>query len=244
MRVLIDSDKPVNAYDIAIIYNKDVADIESLDTSRSIVTIMPAPIRAKEGKIIIKGGSAQAFTGTGGELATIILKPVDKGVVTFDVTRAMAYQADGKGTELVLDSTPLSLAVTDNSFVSYAQSKEAGQNIATDVTPPEITLAKLYKNPLQTDEQLLVFQANDSGSGVARYEARDMVWASWSPWHEAVNPYPTDAGAWMAQIQAIDNSGNSALRTIFQPFTAMWKFGILIAFIILVIWFIIKRHRT
>jgi hypothetical protein len=245
VRILIDTaNRPVNAYDVEVTYNADIADIESVDTSRSIVTVLPQPIKAAAGKIIIKGGSTSAFTGSAGELATVTLAPVAEGIVQFEVKKAVAYIADGSGAPLALAPGSLPLRVTQASFAVYQQSKVVASK--GDVVAPSITVAAIEDNPLHYGERLLVFQGSDTGTGVAKYEARDRSWLLWSDWREAVNPYPVDRGVWAIQLRAIDNNGNATLATIYQFGAAIWKavLGLIIIAVVLGGLFTVRKKRS
>lgn len=223
VRLLIDSDEPVNAYDIHAKFNTSIAGVDAIDASRSIVTVLPAPIKTDDGEIIIRGGSTQAFSGTRGELLTIQLKPKSTGVIDFTVTEATAYRANGEGTPLTLQKGVLSLRVTRDSIIAYEHAKANGLLSASDNVPPQITTIEIQGNPLRYGERLVVFQAMDKETGIARYEARERSWLTWSAWREAFNPYPPDPGAWEIQIKAIDYNNNFALATVYQLGNAIWK---------------------
>lgn len=223
VRVLLDSDEPVNAYDIQIAFDRSVVTIDSLDASRSIVTVVPAPISSYDGVIPIKGGSTKAFSGTRGELLSFTLKPLTTGVVEFVVSKAEAYLADGKGTKLALQSASLPMRVTSASLLAYTEAEQSGLLGPEDREPPQITTIEIQANPLNYGERLVVFQAMDKETGVARYEARERSWLAWSAWRTAFNPYPLDPGAWQIQIKAVDYNNNIALATVYQLGNALWK---------------------
>jgi hypothetical protein len=84
-------------------------------------------------------------------------------------------------------------------------------------------MVEIQANPLQYGERLLVFQAMDKETGVARYEARERSWLTWSDWREAFNPFPLNASAWEIQIKAVDYNDNFALATVYQLSNAIWK---------------------
>ncbi len=228
LRVLIDSQDPINAYDVRITYDPAVVEVESIDSSHSIVTVMPQPIRASSGEIIIKGGNTEPFSGSAGELVQLSLKPVREGTVEFAVSKATAYRADGTGAAITADQAGLALRITPGTFTAYQNSKDFVA-ITTEVKPaPEITIASITENPLNYGERVLVFQATDKNSGIAHYEARDRQWISWSDWRQALNPYPIDPAAWAIQIKAVNNDGEFALATVYQLGNAIWKVGLVI----------------
>ena len=222
VRILVSSPDPVNAYDVELAYDASLVAVEEVNTAGSIISVLPRPIQAAGGSIVIKGGSTSPFQGEGGELARIQLRPVGEGVALFSVVKAVAYAADGAGTLVALTTEPFGVRVTPGSFIAYEQAlPELAAN--RDASPPEITTVAIEENPLQFGERLLVFAAKDQETGVARYEARDRAWIIWSPWREAVNPYPVGDDAWAIQLKAIDNGGNASLATVYQFENALWK---------------------
>jgi len=245
-RVLIDSPEPVNAYDIRITFDESIVNIESIDTSRSIVTVLPSPMTAKGGEIIIKGGGTQPFSGSGGELITVQLKPVNSGVVQFEISNATAYRADGTGAPLALSTGSLPLRVTSASMLAYVEAKANGLTDSGDKKPPQITTIEIQANPLQYGERLVVFQAMDKETGIARYEARERSWLTWSAWRDAFNPYPLDSGAWAVQIKAIDYNNNFALATVYQLGNAIWKGAVSIILLVCLVFGIraLRKNRN
>jgi hypothetical protein len=236
--VFIDSETPVNAYNIAIRYNPAIVEIERIDTSDSLITITPRPFTFGRGEILLRGGSTSAFSGTRGVLASFSLRPISEGVVVFNVTEAIAYTADGTGEPLALAHKELPLRVTADSFSAYGEARKE-LAIASDVQPPVLTDIRVAENPLEQSGRLIVFAAADNESGVSRYEARDREWLAWSPWRTAVNPYPITDGAWSVQLKAIDNDGNATLATVYNAGPALYKgLGLLV-----LAWLVIKGFR-
>lgn len=222
VRILVHAPDPVNAYDVELSYDESLVAIEEVNTANSIISVLPRPIRAAGGGIVIKGGSTTPFQGEAGELARIKLRPVGEGVALFSVVKAVAYAADGAGTLVALTTEPFGLRVTPGSFIAYEQALPE-LAASRDQSPPEITTAVIEENPLQFGERLLVFAAKDQETGVARYEARDRAWITWSPWREALNPYPVGDDAWAIQLKAVDNGGNASLATVYQFENALGK---------------------
>lgn len=227
IKVLIASDNPINAYDIRLQFDPALVAIESLDTSHSIVTVTPQPIRIVDNQIVIKGGSTSAFSGSAGELLTLFLKPVNAGDFEFTVAKATVYAADGKGTAVTTAGEHFAIRVTPETFIAYAASKAAAP-ATEDIEPPTILIAEVKENPLNYGERLLVFQATDEASGISRYEARDREWFTWSNWRQAFNPYPIGESAWQIQLKAIDNNGNTTLASVYQFNNALLKIVLII----------------
>lgn len=242
IKLLVDSAVPVNAYDIELAYNAAIADIESADMSRSLVTVTPKPMSVGGGTIIIKGGSMKPFSGEGGEIATFTLKPVAEGILQLAIVKGLAYEANGEGTPLALAPEQFALRVTPDTFTAYEASRVV-EAADLDSAPPQIATVSVEENPLQYGERLIVFTAFDAESGVARYEARDRLWLAWSPWREAVNPYPMTPGAWAVQLKAVDYSGNASLATVYQLGNAAWKVALVVVLLGLLMFGLLRLRR-
>ncbi len=222
-QILIDSETPVNAYAVSIRYNPAIVEVDRVKTSESLITITPRPFEFGNGSIVLRGGSTSPFSGERGILAELSLRPVGEGVVIFDIVDATAYTADGTGNPIALSHEELPLRVTADSFGSYGEASRQLAITTADILPPVLIDIRVAENPLSAGSRLIVFAASDDDSGVSRYEARDKVWLSWSPWRAAVNPYPVDDGAWSVQLKAIDNEGNATLATIYNAGPAFYK---------------------
>jgi hypothetical protein len=222
-KIFIDTAVPVNAYNVSIRYNPAIVEVDRVNTSESLITITPRPFSFGGGAIMLRGGSTNSFSGERGVLAELSLRPVGKGVVVFDVVEAIAYTADGTGNPIALAHESVPLRVTADSFGAYDNAREQLAIVDADVVPPVLIDIRVAENPLAQSGRLIVFAATDKDSGVARYEARDREWLSWSSWREAVNPYPVESGAWSVQLKAIDNDGNATLATVYNAGPALYK---------------------
>lgn len=236
VRVLLESREPVNAYDIVLLYDQNLVAVDGVDLGGSIMTVQPMPIKAEQGKIIIKGGSTVPFAGEQGVIASIRFRPLTEGSFSVVVDTADIYKADGQGTKQLAERTMLPLSVTRGSIESYA--RVSGD--IRDTVPPVIVAAVIEENPLQYGEQMVIFAATDEGSGIARYEARDRSWFNWSDWREVSLPYPIDKGVWSVQLKALDYAGNDALATVYELRGALKKFGGLFVLLIILVGLLIR----
>lgn len=243
VRISLNSADPVNAYDLALSYPSNLVEILRIDTSRSIVTILAKPIKAKDGEIVIKGGSTTPFTGADGEIATIYLRPIAAGTVNLTLTKGLVYAADGQGTALSAQFSTRPIAVTTSSLNRYEVAAGSGTVLPADTEPPRITSARLEVNPLESDAPpLIILEGADSETGIREFRVRTVSWAWWSPWQEAINPYPLSGGEWAIEVMAIDNSANVATTLMYRPSVAALKLGAL-AVLAVGAWFGLRRLR-
>jgi hypothetical protein len=238
MRISVSSDEPVNAYDLTIAYDPELVAIDRVDTSHSIITIAPVPIKAANGKIVIKGGSGQAFVGSDGELATLYLRPIVAGVMQWELVRGRVYKADGTGEELAAGFNSSPLSVTQASLTRYAQTQ-----LPVDQEAPKIIAARVEENPIEETPPMVVLDAQDAQSGVSEYRARTISWVTWSQWQQATNPYPLAGGEWAIEIAAVDNSANVATQVIYRPGVAALKGSIVLLAFAAILFAIVRFLR-
>jgi hypothetical protein len=251
VQVLLDSNIPVNAYEIALSIDSKLLMIDRIDTSNSIIKILQEPISASDDTIIIRGGSAPAFTGSSGEIMTIYFRAKAVGQADLNFKRASIFQADGKGTPAIVSTSNATLETSQSNLITVKEAVgelqqepeiidfQAG-DIALDTSAPEIMEMRIVKNPFDNNTKLLVFSSKDNISSVIASRVRTRTWLSWSVWQEATNPYPLQKDAWAVELQVIDGSGNISSKTIYA-----WTLNFLIYLIglIIVIIFVVWISR-
>ncbi len=244
LRLLLTTDLPVNAYDFEFSYPSDLVAISAIDTSHSIVTVLPRPVEAVNGSLVIRGGSNQSFSGAEGELVTLYVKPLRTGTLQFKAIRARIFSADGKGTPEEATFSMKPITVTAASLERYAQ--EAPAATPTDSTAPNLYPLAVVENPIDPQTKLLVMTAQDSQSGVGALLVRTRSWLFWTPWQKAVNPYPLEGNEWEMQVAAFDNVGNRTSQTYYR-INLLWPkvigLTLCLLFIVGVFWYIHRRKR-
>lgn len=252
VNIYVDSRVAINTYEIDFKFPEELLTYLRADTAGSIINVMPEEIFADAGgRIYIRGGSTKAFLGDGGLLASLYFKPKRIGSGTIGFISATVHLADGKGTTLL----PVAYQ-SDLSITGLAKVSENVTNIPIDVerelaevklvtfdnNPPEITFAKLEKNPFDDAEWLLVFDGTDKESGISHFLVREKQWFMFSEYQRAINPYSITPGAWAVELTAVDNFGNEISRTFYRFDALLYKL-LFIILVLLALWFLRKMFR-
>ncbi|MDP2598342.1 MAG: cohesin domain-containing protein [Candidatus Liptonbacteria bacterium] len=242
VRVLVDSDQPVNAYVVRLNYDPGKLELLGSDNSRSIIDIAQGvPEISAVGSVSFKGGSSRPFEGTAGELLALRFRARENGLTELRFADAAFYLANGKGTKIIPTAPGAELSVGgEPQAIIPGQTSKSG-----DVTPPEIIFLALVKDPLNSDQKLLSFSVRDSGSGVRdiRYRSRSFILSS--SLAPAINPVALTNDVWAVSLEIEDNAGNRAEKTVYDwpaffkgPFTILASF-LLVIFAIIA--YLIKR---
>jgi len=94
---------PINAGDGVINFSPDELEVVSISKSGSIFTLWPQEptFSNKIGKIEFAGGSPQPFSGTSGQILTIIFRGKRETVAKVNFSSGSVLAADGKGTNVI-----------------------------------------------------------------------------------------------------------------------------------------------
>lgn len=252
VKVLVDSDEPLNAYDLMIGYPSDLVLIKSIDNSHSIINIWQNTFfePPTNGSIKIKGGSLKSFQGEAGEIISFHLTSLKVGRGDFIFEKAAAYLADGKGTMAGVETknSPLSiysptLEFSTSTEVIQGKTVEFGEK---DKLPPLINFLKIEKNPFNDKEKLLIFDVQDKDSGIKSIWIKTKSYLSWSNWQEASNPYSFSPQVWLIRFRVTDNSGNISERLIYRWEIFGYKLPLSVFLLTFLTWLVkfgIKKFR-
>jgi hypothetical protein len=94
---------PINAGDGIINFSPDELEVVSISKTGSIFTLWPQEptFSSKTGKIEFAGGSPQAFSGTSGQILTIVFRGKRETVAKVNFSSGSILAADGKGTNVI-----------------------------------------------------------------------------------------------------------------------------------------------
>ena len=210
VKILIDSEVPLNAYRLIVQYPKNLLTFERFDNSRSIIDVWqkqpPAP--PFDDEIELVGGNLKPFTGRGGEIGAIIFKAVREGEVAFALPTAEAYIADGRGTLAESSSGSFALRIVGGAELLR-------EDLAIDKTPPKLEVISLGDDPFNSEQKLLSVAVKDRESGVKETQVRSLKWFFWSELEVAGNTVAVDKNVWAINIRIIDNAGNLTAQVIY-----------------------------
>ncbi len=114
---------PVNAIDVTVAYPDAQMEVLGIDFGESVITLWTEEPEAKNGTILLRGGTfRQGFIGEH-FIARIDAKATESGTVKIKISEAQLLAGDGQGTEIALadlgeEEVRLYVANTDGSMVS------------------------------------------------------------------------------------------------------------------------------
>jgi len=218
VKLLVDSDQPLNAYSIGVVYPKENLELLGFNNSRSIIDVwQKQPLVFEGGAVKFSGGSIAPFSGEKGELLTINLKAIKTGEVTLRFENATFYLANGKGTKVIPATKELNLSIEQ--FVAGRRVVAAPQEF--DITAPEIKFLSIMPDPFNNNQKFLSFSVYDADSGTKNVQFRSREWLFWSEWQNAVNPTALKNNVWAINFKVIDSSGNVSEKVIYD-WSAFW----------------------
>jgi hypothetical protein len=229
VKVLVDSNEPLNAYSLELRYDSNLLSLEDIDVTRSLVDIWKA--KGEDGDVGIvrfEGADFSSFSGSKGEIAELRFVSRGKGNAAFYFSEASVYLADGNGTKIIPKGELLSLFVGDSpseSISSRPSETGASGNKSPFLIPPSIE-----KNPFDETQKLITFQVDPSKTKETLVRSRSFF--SWSEWRRIENPVPVLANIWSAEVQMIDTAGN-----IYKEIVYDWEFFIVYRFSLIVFLF-------
>lgn len=246
VRLLADSDQPLNAYSLNWIFQPDKFELINFSNANSIIDVwQDQPIASASGAVEFDGGSLRPFVGIGGELLEANFKALESGEAEFGFRNTAVFLANGKGTKVVPAKENLRIQIKVAEESSQPGS-DSVREIILDKTPPAVEFLSLEADPFNKGQKLLGFLVKDEGVGIKKAEARFRSSFFWSDWQAARNPTAVPVSAWAVGFRVVDNKGNLAERTIYD-WVALGKVGLWPAIIVAmaaVFWAIIRRRGT
>lgn len=242
VKVLVDSEVPLNAYAAEINYPPELLEPVRFDNKFSLINFWhDAPLVFANGRIIFNGGNPAQFQGEAGELLTIYFKTKQEGVAELSLLNSAVYAADGKGTEIFPETSPLKVLIKSGAISPL-------EPALPDAVPPEIKILSVVPDPFKPDQKLVGVVASDPGSGVREILLRWRALLWWDKWQLANNPTAVPKNVWAVQIKVFDNEGNVAEKTVYDwgEFLSLLLFPTIFLLVIIAALFFTKRiygHR-
>ncbi|HVN67486.1 MAG TPA: cohesin domain-containing protein, partial [Candidatus Sulfotelmatobacter sp.] len=102
--LFVDSPQPLNAYSLRFTYDQAALELVGTNNARSLITVwQTTPTAYSDGLVVFQGAGLKPFSGTHGELLTIVFRAKRPGATTFGFKEAAVYLANGKGTHIFPD---------------------------------------------------------------------------------------------------------------------------------------------
>lgn len=215
IKLLIDSNVPLNAYEVLLSYPEKELEFTGFDNSNSIIDVwqtVPAAL-PERGLVKFVGGGTKPFLGSYGELLTIKFKPLKVGEAKLGFNAVNFYLANGEGTEVHPEILGTTLTVLGTETVP--PSKEIVSS--ADDTPPDIKFLAFIPDPFNQNQKILGYAVSDSDSGVKDVLARSKrSLFSWSDWQRLNSPVALVSDVWAVEFKAIDNANNAAVVLLYD----------------------------
>lgn len=123
--VLLDSAKPINAFDLKVNYDASKLQFLGSDNTNSIVDIWQTKPSNVQGGVEFSGGILNDFSGNGGHIVKLAFKVLDTDLATDTINVSFGkndlYLADGKGTKAEVSASSFSLDVREDTAVVYSE---------------------------------------------------------------------------------------------------------------------------
>ncbi len=236
--VFVNSESPINAFHLEIGFSPQTLEFVNYNTNFSFVEFWRRdPEVFEDGIIKIEGGTSKPFIGTSGEILKLNFKVKKEGLGQWSFRVADFYYADGLGTLAETSRVPMTVSFS-NSAPFYSLDKNDKQS-------PVIAGLEISRNPVD-NSRIAVFEVNDMDSGLKTTFLRTRNLFFWNNWEKAINPIRLASGIWSFQLKAVDNEGNSAIRTFYLKDEIIKKILYFFSVIILalIVFFITKKFRV
>jgi len=234
LRMLLKSEKPVNAASFTLTYSHDIFELLNIHTKSSVIDSVidfwvEGPRESRPGVVSGQGGASVPFAGEDGLLLELDFRARAVGVAQVSLLDTQLYYADGGGTRAPVKKKVLFFDVSPDGEVLGIERRE-------DTTPPVFQEFHIATNPID-GLRMIVFKGADSESGVQKIYIRTRAYLSWSEWQEVSIPTRLDRGVWAVEFMLVDSSGNETTKTryifgeIIQKIIYIGFFFLLIALI-------------
>ena len=244
VKLLVDSDQPLNAYAIGFSYPTENLSLVGFDNSKSIIDIwQDQPTAHKSGSVNFSGGSISPWRGVGGNLISVRFRAIKDGTAALRFGNSSFYLANGKGTKVIPQSANLELGV----LAAGAAPAPIYEEAAPDSTPPTIKYLSLIPDPFNSRQKLLSFMVSDAESGIKETLIRTRSFLFWNDWVPARNPMAIPLSVCSVGFKTIDNKDNVSEKTLYNSSALLQPAALAIAtlFIIslLIIGFTVLRIK-
>lgn len=185
--------------------------VSRISTGGSALTLWPVPpsFSRQGNEVTFVGGSPDGLSAEGKPLLfTLYLQAEKAGVYSLMPKDVAAYRADGAGTRISLNASPVSITIGPDPV--------SPENQVDTTAPNPVTAVLGHDASLFGNAPFVYFYGSDAGSGIAKYQTKE----GWFAPYQDVGQYYVLADAGSNQpvwIRAIDNAGNE--RTVHVPGT-------------------------
>ena len=232
----------INAVEGRLVFPSELLDMLEVRDGDSAVTFwIKKPQFLTSNTLEFSGITPGGLLGTKQFLFAVLFRAKRSGDGTVMVNELQVLQNDGYGTRARITSTPFLFSISTGS----APSRSVVEPMQDAVPPEDFTPVIIQNRDVFEGKNVLVFSAQDKGSGIDHYEVRE---GSLARYGEAESPFLLQNQALDKKIlvKAVDKNGNE--RVVIIParvHSAWWEnyvlVGILIVFGLLAFYGIVVR---
>jgi hypothetical protein len=228
VRVVIRIDQPVNAIMAKVRYDASVLHVQSISLANSPISLWAqSPEVESPGTITFAGaipGGLSPELAAEVTLFTIRFEVQKSGPASLMIEEPVIYLHTPDSQRDIVEAIPTIIAVS-------SMPASPSHPLILDFSPPEVfTPLVVSTSDLADGAYVLLFQAFDKGSGIARYYVRERWLGVWGLWEEAESPYRIrDQRRFsIIEVKAVDEVGHErAIKVI--PLRLKFIWGALIA---------------
>ncbi|MEX2515108.1 MAG: hypothetical protein WD335_03195 [Candidatus Paceibacterota bacterium] len=209
--VIVDTQgETINAVQGEILYADDSLQVKRINSGSSFVNLWIEKPQVTDGMIAFSGITPGGYYGDRGVIFSVTFETLGGGEDQIRVEDFVALLNDGSGTPA---DVQLSLVRSENKT-------EINTDAGVDsISPQSFSPEVVQRHRLFDNNAVLVFETQDKGSGIDRYEVKEVRFTFLrflSAWQEASSPYLLRDQDLKSHIyvKAIDNAGNERIEII------------------------------
>lgn len=238
----------INALQGKISYPTDKLAVTDIKDNGSIINFWVERPRAQAGEISFSGIIPGGYLGQG-PLFTVYFKTRTRGLATLIQKEGQALLNDGQGTATPVELASYNLNISVQAPEQNVIAVETRDTEAPEKFDPLITRSQ----DLAGNKYVLIFYAQDKGSGIDHYEIKEGLWG----FKRATSPYVLARQKLdhTILVKAVDRYGNFTIAKVSPVEPAVWYeklpifaiiyiiVGVIILLMIRVLWRKIKTKR-
>lgn len=161
----------VNSVKFTLTYAAEILEFQKVILENSLISFwVEPPAPAEKGKLKMSGVIPGGFSGTEGNIITVVFKGLQAGSTNFVVEDIQVLMNDQRGSELRTVCNESGITVSAAQVVAESQAENSWE----DNMPPEPFEVAVSKHENVFDGRwFLAFEAQDRGSGIDHYEVQE-----------------------------------------------------------------------
>ena len=212
--IVSSADKAMNAVSANLSFPADLLSVTSISKTNSIVNfwVQEPSYSNSSGTISLEGVVLNpGYVGTAGRVATITFRAKDSGAARVAFSSGDVLANDGLGTSILATLGSGTYTLTESGAEEAVEAKPKQESAVDNEKPSKFTVTEVSTGIPGNPKAKFLFQAEDKGSGVDRYEVQIDNGEETKAVVDASNMYETPAllpGEHALFARVFDKSGN------------------------------------